>query len=58
MTRVRNFSDWAYWRVHLETVVASDPCPVDDPAGFEAWRARTRARVLDLLGPSHVRSSP
>jgi dienelactone hydrolase len=51
VTRVRNFSDWAYWRLHLETVVESDPCPVDAPAELPAWRARTRDRVRALLGP-------
>jgi dienelactone hydrolase len=40
-----------YWRLQLEAVVDSDPCPVDSMEGFEAWRVRTRRRVLDLLGP-------
>lgn len=47
----RNFSDWAYWRLQLEHVEPSDPCPVDDLAQLDAWRARARSRVLALLGP-------
>jgi dienelactone hydrolase len=58
VTRVRNFSDWAYWRLHLETVVASDPCPIDDPERYDAWRSRARARVLGLLGPDPVAVAP
>jgi dienelactone hydrolase len=49
VTRTRNFSDWAYWRLHLETVIDDDPLP-DDMQEFEPWCARTRARVLALLG--------
>jgi dienelactone hydrolase len=46
----RNFSDWAYWRLQLEQVEPADPCPVDDLARLEPWQARTRSRVLALLG--------
>ena len=51
MTRVRNFSDWAYWRLHLETVVESDPCPVDDPR-----RLRRVARAHPRAPPRSARS--
>ncbi len=51
MTRSRNFSNWAYWRLHLETVVDADPCPVDAPAAeLECWRARAQRRLDSLLG--------
>jgi dienelactone hydrolase len=51
VTRARNFSDWAYWRLQLETVTPTDPCPVGDFADFTAWRARTRDRIVAALGP-------
>jgi dienelactone hydrolase len=52
LSRVRNFSNWAYWRLQLDTVVASDPCPVDALATeFEPWRRRVSQRVHDMLGP-------
>ena len=51
MTRRRNFSDWASWRLQLENVVEADPCPLDDLSQFDAWRTRARARVAQLLGP-------
>jgi dienelactone hydrolase len=35
----------------METV-HQDPLDVDDPAGFEAWRGRCRARLAQLLGPA------
>ncbi len=47
MTRVRNFSNWAYWRLHLETVADIAP-----PPDVEAWRTRTRVQLDALLGPS------
>jgi dienelactone hydrolase len=50
MNRVRNFSDWAYWRLHLANVELADPCP-SDPAELEAWRARVRERLTEFLGP-------
>jgi dienelactone hydrolase len=50
VTRRRNFSDWAYWRLHLDTVTRSDPFSADDPEQFEQWRARTDATVRALLG--------
>jgi dienelactone hydrolase len=49
--RVRNFSPWAYWMLHLEQVVARDPCPVGDVSEIPAWRARCRIRLTALLGP-------
>ena len=48
MSRPRNFSNWAYWRLHLERVAAVEPSP---PADDDAWRARTRAVLAALLGP-------
>src|SRR3954451_24470256 len=51
-TKPRNFSNWAYWRLHLERVVPDDPCPLDDLAsGLDAWRERIRSRLDALLGP-------
>ncbi len=47
MSRSRNFSNWAYWRLHLDRVAATEQPP---PADVEAWRARTRARLDALLG--------
>ena len=43
--RIRNFSNWAYWRLQLERVESS-PSPADD----DAWRARTRAELAARLG--------
>ena len=55
MTRARNFSDWAYWRLHLDTVTVDDPCPVRagsfDEHEFVEWRERTRTKLRTLLGP-------
>jgi dienelactone hydrolase len=47
MTRVRNFSNWAYWRLHLETVEENAP-----PPDVGQWRTHTRAQLDALLGPS------
>jgi dienelactone hydrolase len=49
--RVRNFSNWAYWRLHLERVIDSDPCPVDALASeLDLWRDRVRTRLHQHLG--------
>jgi predicted peptidase len=49
--RVRNFSNWAYWRLHLDRVVDSDPCPLGALASeLEPWRARVRTRLQQHLG--------
>jgi dienelactone hydrolase len=51
LTRSRNFSEWAYWRLHLDSVEDADPCRVGAPrAEFEAWRARVAVRLASLLG--------
>ncbi len=51
MNRPRNFSNWAYWRLHLERVGAADPFPAGALASdLEPWRGRVRARVRGLLG--------
>jgi dienelactone hydrolase len=51
MPRTRNFSDWAYWRLHLDQTVDTDPCPLDTLASeLEPWRARVRGRLDALLG--------
>ena len=53
MSRRRNFSNWAYWRLQHEAAVAADPCPLDDLAAqLEPWRARVRERLLTMLGPA------
>ncbi len=49
--RVRNFSPWAYWRLHLQAVVDDDPLP-DLDADIAAWRDRVRARLVAALGPT------
>jgi dienelactone hydrolase len=46
-TRMRNFSNWAYWRLLLDTQAA----PTAPPADVDAWRAATRARLVAMLGP-------
>ena len=48
MSRRRNFSNWAYWRLQLEQVAAAESPP---PADLDRWRARTRGRLDALLGP-------
>jgi dienelactone hydrolase len=52
VSRTRNFSNWAYWRLRHEAGVDTDPCPLDDPAQIEAWRARVRGRLDAMLGAS------
>lgn len=47
----RNFSNWAYWRLRLDTVVHADPCPEDLERDLEPWRARVRIRLAAMLGP-------
>ena len=48
VSKRRNFSNWAYWRLNLERSTAADALrPTDD----EAWRAQTRDRLAELLGP-------
>jgi dienelactone hydrolase len=46
-SRTRNFSNWAYWRLQLDSYAA----PADAPADIDAWRTATRARLHALLGP-------
>jgi len=45
VTRERNFSNWAYWRLHLDSVAAPPP-----PPDVEGWRTRTRLQLEVLLG--------
>jgi acetyl esterase/lipase len=53
VSRRRNFSNWAYWRLRHEAAVDADPCPLGDLAAqLEPWRARVRERLLAMLGPS------
>ena len=51
MSRRRNFSNWAYWRLHLDRVAAAEQPP---PADDDAWRARTRAELDVRLGTHPV----
>jgi hypothetical protein len=51
VSRRRNFSNWAYWRLRHEAAVDTDPCPLDCPGELDAWRARVRDRLLTMLGP-------
>jgi hypothetical protein len=50
VTRTRNFSNWAYWRLQHESSVDADPCPLDHPAQLPAWRERVRGRLHAMLG--------
>jgi dienelactone hydrolase len=47
VSRTRNFSNWAYWRLHHERVAATEQPP---PADIDMWRARTRAQLDAGLG--------
>jgi dienelactone hydrolase len=52
VSKRRNFSNWAYWRLQHEAAVESDPCPLDDlGTQLEPWRARVRDRLHAMLGP-------
>lgn len=55
MTRRRNFSVWAYWRLRLEELTEQDPIP-DRSDDLDAWRVRARERLHALVGPwpAHV----
>lgn len=48
MARTRNFSPWAYWRLHLEAVAPAERFP-DDDALVAGWRGRARTRLQSLL---------
>lgn len=48
--RARNLSPWAYWRLRLDAVRDVDPLP-DAPAALDAWRARARTRLDEMLAP-------
>src|SRR4051794_37156514 len=49
--RTRNFSNWAYWRLHLERVVAADDsASTRDDDDDDVWRARTRSNLAARLG--------
>jgi dienelactone hydrolase len=50
MPRPRNFSPWAYWMLHLESVETRDPCPDHDPSALPAWSERFRERLDAGLG--------
>jgi dienelactone hydrolase len=50
----RNFSNWTYWRLRLDEVVQSDPCPSDVENELQPWRARVRDRLDAMLGPHPV----
>jgi dienelactone hydrolase len=51
--RVRNFSNWAYWRLHLDAVADRDPCPLESlDTKFAFWEERTREHLEISLGPS------
>jgi Abhydrolase family len=51
VSRRRNFSNWAYWRLRHDAAVDADPCPLDDLASqLEPWRARVRERLRVMLG--------
>ncbi len=51
MSRRRNFSPWASWSLHLQSVVDEDPFPDGGAApDILAWRTRARARIESVLG--------
>jgi len=56
--RQRNYSPWAQWMAWLEAAGHEDPLNVSDPAGFDVWRERRRARLADLLGAFPARVHP
>jgi hypothetical protein len=62
VTRPRNFSPWAYWSLHLASIVERDPAPVREAdarlAVIDAWRARVRVRLDELLGPEPAKVEP
>jgi dienelactone hydrolase len=47
-SRARNFSPWAYWRLHLDAIEPAEPFP-DDDALIVGWRGRARTRLQSLL---------
>jgi hypothetical protein len=51
---VRLFAKASFTYLHLiasiGTAAASNECPSPDPASSEAWQARVRIRVADLIG--------
>jgi cephalosporin-C deacetylase-like acetyl esterase len=49
VSRTRNFSNWAYWRLQLEELSATSQ-PQPQPSDDDAWRARTRAELDARLG--------
>jgi dienelactone hydrolase len=51
MSRTRNLSPWAYWRLRLDAIERTDPCPIDDLGRFAGWRANARDRLHAALGP-------
>lgn len=48
--RDRNFSPWAQVQLALAATVREEDVPTD-PTQVPGWRARSRARLTDLLGP-------
>ncbi|HEY5250324.1 MAG TPA: alpha/beta fold hydrolase [Acidimicrobiales bacterium] len=55
--RTRNFSPWYSWMVRLSEQRLVDPLPAEDGQpldreSLEEWRARCRARLDGLMGPS------
>jgi dienelactone hydrolase len=54
VSRTRNFSNWAYWRLQLDRVTANAP---PAPADVDAWRTRTRAQLDARLG-THPEAVP
>ena len=59
MSRTRNFSNWAYWRLHLERTTAAFSGATAEPFGalpadLDAWREQTRAQLDRLLGAHPV----
>ncbi len=56
--KIRNFSAWAYWSLHLASVELDDPIPGEHEGRdrLDEWLIRVRERLTKLLGDqqSHV----
>ena len=51
-TTTRNFSPWAYWMHHLETVQTTDGFTPGTPEEYAQWRERALGRLRTLVGPT------
>lgn len=54
MTGARNFSPWAQWQARLDSLGLAEAMP-ERPGDLDAWRARRRERLIELLGATPER---